>query len=234
VESYKKIPFALSTEQVLLNILRMVDEWAEIEKRIYSPHLVFERGQGTERKSSEGETRGNGLTEKLTSEQELIYQLVDGVRTAEELIDRSLLGRFNTSEILNGLLEMGLIEVGGVQTPNLVKKVSKINLRDALGFVYYEGSCCSSSSSSSISNPASYIMFETPGSRRSNSKSRCSMPKRFSFTASKRRSRSITREGAVSGSSRCSGHGRAPRSGRTFSTEKGYPMATNAKTANIS
>ena len=139
VESYKKIPFALSTEQVLLNILRMVDEWAEIEKRIYSPHLVFERGQGTERKSSEGETRGNGLTEKLTSEQELIYQLVDGVMTAEEIIDRSLLGRFNTSEILNGLLEMGLIEVGGVQTPNLVKKVSKINLRDALGFVYYGG-----------------------------------------------------------------------------------------------
>jgi hypothetical protein len=110
----------------------MVDEWAEIEKKIYSPHLVFTHGQG-------GGARGDDLPEKLTSEQELIYQLVDGVRTAEEIIDRSLLGRFNTSEILNGLLEMGLIEVGGVQTPNLVKKVSKINLRDALGFVYYGG-----------------------------------------------------------------------------------------------
>src|SRR4030066_2294578 len=68
VESYKKIPFALSTEQVLLNILRMVDEWWEIEKKIFSPHLVFERGQGAGRKA-----RGNDLTEKLTSEQELIY-----------------------------------------------------------------------------------------------------------------------------------------------------------------
>ena len=43
VESYKKIPFALSTEQVLLNILRMVDEWSEIEKKIFSPHLVFRK-----------------------------------------------------------------------------------------------------------------------------------------------------------------------------------------------
>jgi hypothetical protein len=49
------------------------------------------------------------------------------------------LGLFNTSEILNGLLEVGLIEVVGVQTPNLMKKVSKINVRDALGFAYYGG-----------------------------------------------------------------------------------------------
>ena len=48
VESYKKIPFALSTEQVLLNILRMVDEWSEIEKKIFSPHLVFKKTVGIE------------------------------------------------------------------------------------------------------------------------------------------------------------------------------------------
>jgi hypothetical protein len=48
VESYKKIPFALSTEQVLLNILRMVDEWSEIEKKIFSPYLVFKKASGEE------------------------------------------------------------------------------------------------------------------------------------------------------------------------------------------
>src|SRR4030042_1430598 len=52
VESYKKIPFALSTEQVLLNILRMVDEWSEIEKKIFSPHLVFRKPLGAEEKSA--------------------------------------------------------------------------------------------------------------------------------------------------------------------------------------
>ncbi len=56
VESYKKIPFALSTEQVLLNILRMVDEWSEIEKKIFSPTLSFENPLGR------GEISGRSLS----------------------------------------------------------------------------------------------------------------------------------------------------------------------------
>jgi hypothetical protein len=137
VESYKKIPFALSTEQVLLNILRMVDEWSEIEKKIFSPHLVFKKSPGLLEKSTEGLSPQSYLKEKLTSEQELIYNLLDGTRTVQEVIDRSLLGKFNASEILLNLLEMGLIEIVGIRTPSLVKKVSMINFREALAFVYY-------------------------------------------------------------------------------------------------
>ena len=77
------------------------------------------------------------LKEKLTSEQELIYNLVDGTRTVQEIIDRSLLGKFNASEILVDLSEMGLIEMGGIRTPSLIKKVSMVNFREALTFVYY-------------------------------------------------------------------------------------------------
>ncbi len=137
VESYKKIPFALSTEQVLLNILRMVDEWSEIEKKISSPHLVFKRVLLFEEKSAGGLPSQSYLKEKLTSEQELIYNLVDGTRTVQEIIDRSLLGKFNASEILVDLSGMGLIETAGTRTPSLFKKVSMINFRDALAFVYY-------------------------------------------------------------------------------------------------
>jgi hypothetical protein len=129
VESYKKIPFALSTEQVLLNILRMVDEWSEIEKKIYSPHLVFRKALGTKDQGF--------LREKLSSEQELIYNLVDGSRTVQEIIDRSLLGKFNASEILAEQLEMGLIETVGVETPTLIKKVSAIQFKEALPYLYY-------------------------------------------------------------------------------------------------
>jgi hypothetical protein len=136
VESYRKIPFALSTEQVLLNILRMVDEWSEIEKKIFSPHLIFKRPLGFEEKSVDGISQ-RYLKEKLTSEQELIYNLVDGTRTVQEIIDRSLLGKFNASEILVDLSEMGLIEMAGVRTPGLIKKVSMVNFREALAFVYY-------------------------------------------------------------------------------------------------
>jgi hypothetical protein len=137
VESYKKIPFALSTEQVLLNILRMVDEWSEIEKKIYSPHLVFKRVFGLDEKSFSGLPSQSYLKEKLTTEQELIYGLVDGVKTVQDIIHRSLLGKFNASEILVNLSEMGLIETAGVRTPSLIKKVSMVNFRAVLTFAYY-------------------------------------------------------------------------------------------------
>src|SRR3990172_7209456 len=100
VESYRKIPFALSTESVLLSILRMVDEWSEIEKKVFSPYLVFKKTLEPQGKSGETVLPQNYLKEKLTSEQELIYHLVDGTRTVQEMIDRSLLGKFNTSDIL--------------------------------------------------------------------------------------------------------------------------------------
>ena len=137
VESYKKIPFALSTEQVLLNILRMVDEWSEIEKKVSSPHLVFKRVLTLEGKSIDALSPQSYLKEKLNAEQELIYNLVDGTRTVQEIIDRSLLGKFNASEILVDLSEMGLIEMGGVRTPSFIKKVSMVNFREALAFIYY-------------------------------------------------------------------------------------------------
>jgi hypothetical protein len=62
---------------------------------------------------------------------------VDGTRTVQEIIDRSLLGKFNASEILVNLLEMGLIETVGVRTPSLIRKVSMVKIREALTFAYY-------------------------------------------------------------------------------------------------
>jgi hypothetical protein len=137
VESYEKIPFALSTDQVLLNILRMVDEWSEIEKKIFSSHLVFKKSLGIEDKAIDMLSQQSYLKEKLASEQELIYNLVDGARTVQEIIDRSLLGKFNASEILLNLMEMGLIEILGISTPSLIKKVRMINFREILNFACY-------------------------------------------------------------------------------------------------
>ena len=139
VESYKKIPFALSTEQVLLNILRMVDEWSEIEKKIFSPHLVFRKPPGGEEQTVDALSFPNNLRKELTSEQELIYKLADGTWTVQEIIDRSLLGKFNASEILSYLLETGLIEIASVQSPSLVKQVSTINFREVLPFASLGG-----------------------------------------------------------------------------------------------
>ncbi len=136
VESYNKIPFALSTEQVLLTILRMVDEWSEIEKKIFSPQLVFRKAHEGEEQSVGTLFLPNDLKKDLTSEQELVYKFVDGTWTVQEMIERSLLGRFNTSEILSYLLDIGLIEIASVQAPSLLKKVSTINFREGLPLAF--------------------------------------------------------------------------------------------------
>jgi hypothetical protein len=140
VESYKKIPFALSTEQVLLNILRMVDEWSEIEKKVYSPNLVFQKVLVLKEKSLDPLSSQGYLKEKLTSEQEMIYNLVDGQRTVQEIIDRSLLGKFNASDILADLMEIGLIEVARIHTPSLIRKVSGFRFKEALNYFYFGAS----------------------------------------------------------------------------------------------
>jgi hypothetical protein len=89
VESYKKIPFALSTEQVLLTILRMVDEWSEIEKKVFSPHLVLRKAQGGGEESVDGLILPGDLRKGVTSDQESIYKTVDGMRTVQDIIDRA-------------------------------------------------------------------------------------------------------------------------------------------------
>jgi hypothetical protein len=141
VESYKKIPFALSTEQVLLNILRMVDEWSEIEKKLFSPFLVLRKSTGIVEKSVDGLSSEGYFKEKLSSEQELIYNLVDGNRTVQEIIDRSLHRKFNTSDIL-GPHGDGIDRSRQVQT-SLIKKMAMINLRGAFTFLYYAAFCLS-------------------------------------------------------------------------------------------
>jgi hypothetical protein len=132
VESYKKIPFALSTEQVLLHILRMVDEWPEMEKKISSPYWIFQKALGPEGKPAD--LSPSDLKQKLSAEQEMVYNLVDGSRTVQDIIDRSLLGRFKASENLVDLLEMRLIETSGMRTPSLVNKVKSIDFKEAFFF----------------------------------------------------------------------------------------------------
>ncbi len=129
MEGYKKHPFALSAEEALLNILRMVDEWPEIEKKIPSSHLTFRRVPGTEGKSY---TQG-----KLTPDQESILGLACGSLTVREIIDQGLLGKFHTSEILVNLMEMGLIEAAEIQAPGLIKKMGRLDLGKAVSAAYY-------------------------------------------------------------------------------------------------
>jgi hypothetical protein len=140
VEGYRKISFVLSTEQVLLNILRMVDEWSEIEKKVHSVHLVFGHAVGIAGGAGDSmAVQQDYFKEKLVPEQELIYHLVDGNQTVQEIIDRTLMGKFNTCEVLANLLEMGFIREAGVRKPPLMTKMGRIGSRQARGFLPFGG-----------------------------------------------------------------------------------------------
>jgi hypothetical protein len=117
----------------------MVDEWSEIEKKIFSPQLVFGKTHGGGEESAGALILARDLRKELTSEQELVYKLVDGTRAVQDIVDRSLLGKFNASEILAYLLEVGLIEIVRVQAPNLAQKVSRVNFREYIPMTSFGG-----------------------------------------------------------------------------------------------
>ena len=104
---YLKILPSLSPEQLLLNVSWMVDEWQEIEKTIPTMNVVFEKIPQKRNvllnEDQEEEDRG------LTYNQKIVYDLVDGERTVQEVIERSLMGRFDTCDILSELLRHGYI-----------------------------------------------------------------------------------------------------------------------------
>ncbi|UCD71414.1 MAG: DUF4388 domain-containing protein [Syntrophobacterales bacterium] len=127
VERYRRIPLALSPENVLLNVLRILDEWPEIEKKISSPYIIFEKVPAEEI----GDRYNIGeFAEKISAEGEVVHGLMDGRRTVQEIIDRSLLGKYNVFDSLVKLEEGGLIRRVGIERPGFGDLVSGITLKN--------------------------------------------------------------------------------------------------------
>jgi len=103
-EAFPKVSVQLHADEVMLNILKMVDEWPEIEKKVPSLTMVLQ-------KAGTLEEHGIDLSEAHDS----VYRLVDGKKSVQEILDVSLLGKFATLEILVSLLEGGDIKELGIK-----------------------------------------------------------------------------------------------------------------------
>lgn len=101
---FPRLIVELNADEVMLNILKMVDEWPEIEKRVPPPTMVLEKTEALQE---------HGIT--LSEDHDAVYRLVDGTRSVQEIIEVSLLGKFATLEILASLLEGGDIKEGGIK-----------------------------------------------------------------------------------------------------------------------
>ncbi len=84
-------------ESILLDVLRMIDEWPEIRKVLNSLDMLFD----------------NNYTDSqdMEADEERICSLVDGKRSVQDIVDAGLLGRFYTCKALVQLLERGAIRL---------------------------------------------------------------------------------------------------------------------------
>lgn len=96
---------SMNPESLLLEGARRVDEWSLIEKKIPSRDLIFR----VER--SPGELADAEI--ELTSDQEKIFDLLDGERTVGDVVSTSGLVEFDVMKALYGLLQAGFIQTEG-------------------------------------------------------------------------------------------------------------------------
>jgi hypothetical protein len=86
-------------QTILLDILRMIDEWPKIRKLIPSFEVIFKL---TDDQSADD----------IEIDEMPVYKLIDGKRNVQEIVDGSLLGRYEACKILADLLQDGFIKAG--------------------------------------------------------------------------------------------------------------------------
>jgi hypothetical protein len=162
----------VSAEFLLMEGVRMIDEWPIIEKKITSFSLVFEKVPGKEfpvkaaprREAGEeewddlmaiveeeaggdggGEDDGEGSS-RLSAPEKAIYGLVDGVRSVQELIDIGKVGEFETCKVLYGFLSVGLVrqvrEEVVMPSPRAARRRPFLPLADMSGVLLFTGLLC--------------------------------------------------------------------------------------------
>jgi hypothetical protein len=90
----------LPTEFLLMESLRMLDEWPYIEKKIPSHRVIFGKVLGSEEEAQPYHV----------PEEERVYMAVDGTKNVSEVIEELQIGEFETCKILANLLVSGLIQ----------------------------------------------------------------------------------------------------------------------------
>ncbi len=109
----------MSAESILMEGIRMLDEWPIIEKKIPTFDKVFEKiplpvapilDTRAEVPGLDGAGRGGDSNAvRLSQEEMAVYQNVNGVFTVQEIIDRSGLNEFETCKALFELLNRQII-----------------------------------------------------------------------------------------------------------------------------
>ncbi len=109
VEFEDGVDTLMNVDALLMEGSRQIDEWPSILKRIPSDGRIYKRTQAT-------------IVSELTEEETIVLDLVDGVRTVKEILDRSRLGEFHAWSAMSNIYDDGLIAMGEKKPK---KKLSK-------------------------------------------------------------------------------------------------------------
>jgi tetratricopeptide (TPR) repeat protein len=114
----------LSAQELLLEGARRIDEWRQIENKIPPFETVLVH-------------KGEASDIPLTSEEKEILELIDGVRSIDEILKLSKIDFFETCRTIYGLLSAGLLEKP--ERPLESKKTTgDISEYKNLGFAFYK------------------------------------------------------------------------------------------------
>lgn len=120
VPQEKDLPFSLDTQHLLMEGLRIVDEWSLIKGKI-TLDIIFSRKM----ESPLG----------LTEEEDAIFRYVDGENDVSTIIDLSAKDNFEVSKTLLTLAEKGIIEAGEA-VPVITEEIG-VKEKRTLPFVTY-------------------------------------------------------------------------------------------------
>ena len=120
---YDRENFApMSADFILMEGIRMVDEWPIIEKKIPSMDIVFKTAvdPGTIEVAVSADAASDAKSAasasnkiRLSRDEERVFRKVDGTRTVQGIVDSSGLSEFDTCRILFDLLNRNLISTVG-------------------------------------------------------------------------------------------------------------------------
>jgi hypothetical protein len=110
----------MSADYILMEGIRMVDEWPIIEKKIPSFDIVFrpvveQSMVEVAPEAADGIRLAPGASSKirLTPQEETIFRRVDGTRTVQAIVDSTGFNEFDTCRVLFDLLNRNLISTVG-------------------------------------------------------------------------------------------------------------------------
>ena len=128
----------MSAESILMEGARILDEWPMIEKGIKSFAAVYRHANVEIASAARGSTAPAGEEEAargitLSEEDRKVYQLVDGRRTVQEIVERCSLSEFDTCRILYELIGRQLLEEVRVAGPRAAPTVAPAPIAPATG-----------------------------------------------------------------------------------------------------